>query len=392
VNANLKLPVYLDNHSTTSVDTRVLEMMLPYFSNVFGNPASKSHVFGRDAHQVVETSRDIIGGAINCSPQDLCFTSGATEAVNLAIKGLFHSQRPKIQHYITAVTEHPAVIDSFRKIESEGAKITYLKVDKQGLIALEELKSAITPDTQMVCVMAANNEIGVLQPISEIGKICRSSNVIFMTDATQALGKIHLDVQTMCIDLLACSAHKIYGPKGIGALYCRRSNPNVGLVPIIDGGGHERGLRSGTLNVPGIVGFAKAVEISIASMKSEQIRIQILRDSLFSNLKEKIPGLNMNGDPRLRLAGNLNIVIPGVPSESLIVALAQDIAFSTGSACTSLKVKPSHVLKAIGLSDREAQSSIRLSIGKENTKAELDFAGAKLIEETFRLQALGSGG
>jgi cysteine desulfurase len=387
---DLKLPIYLDHHATTPVDPRALEAMMPYFSQVFGNPASKNHVFGRDAHRVVEAARDVIGKAINAKPQDVCFTSGATEAINLAIKGLFFANRGKHQHYVTVATEHKAVLDSFHRIESEGAEVTYLLVDGQGMLDLQQVIGAVRPQTIMVCVMAANNEIGVLQPVKEIGAICRERNVFFMTDATQALGKVPLDVQAMNIDLLACSAHKIYGPKGIGVLYCRRSMPRVPLIPIIDGGGHERGLRSGTLNVPGIVGFAKAVELSLKEMKAEQPRLRRMRDALYQALREGIPDLRLNGHPDRRLAGNLNVCIPGVESEALVIALTDTVAVSSGSACTTAAVEPSHVLKALGLPDADVHSSIRFGLGRPTTGMEIQHAAARIIEEANRLRSLHS--
>ncbi len=384
----LKLPVYLDYHATTPVDPRVLEAMIPYFSHVFGNPASKNHAFGRDAHRVVEGAREVFGKATNASPQDICFTSGATEAVNLAIKGLFFANRGKRQHYITVVTEHRAVLDSFRRIESEGAEVTYLPVDGLGMLDPQQIASAIRPETIMVSVMTANNEIGVIQAIREIGAVCRERNVFFMTDATQALGKIPIDVQAMNIDLLACSAHKIYGPKGIGALYCRRSMPRVPLLPIIDGGGHERGLRSGTLNVPGIVGFAKAIELTIKEMKHEQRRLGKLRDTLYQTLKQGIPDIKFNGHPEHRLAGNLNVCIPGIESEALIIALSDTVAISSGSACTTAAVEPSHVLKALGLAEADIHCSVRVGLGRQTTGEEVSYAGQVITTEAQRIRSL----
>jgi cysteine desulfurase len=382
----LKLPVYLDHQATTPVDPRVLEAMSPYFTEFFGNAASRNHAFGREAHRAVEAAREILGRSINGRPQDICFTSGATESVNLAIKGLFHSGGKDLQHFITVATEHPAVLDSFRRIESEGAEVTCLPVDSQGMLDPRQIADAIRPHTKMVSVMAANNEIGVIQPLHEIGAICREHNIVFMSDATQALGNFPLDVQALHIHLLACSAHKIYGPKGIGALYCRRSNPGVPLQPMIDGGGHERGLRSGTLNVPGIVGFAKALEISMSEMKPEQTRLRGLRDALHQSLKEGIPDLKLNGHPGHRLAGNLNVCIPGLVSESLLVALADDVACSTGSACTTLAVEPSHVLKALGLSSAEVHASVRLSLGRCINAAEVRHAAVAIVEQVARLR------
>jgi cysteine desulfurase len=387
----LKLPIYLDHHATTPLDPQVLEAMTPYFAEFFGNAASKNHAFGRQAHRAVETAREVLGASINARPQDICFTSGATESVNLAIKGLFQAGGQTPQHFITVVTEHPAVLDSFRRIESQGAQVTCLPVDAQGMLDPRQIAGAIRPHTKMVSVMAANNEIGVLQPLKEIGAICRQHNLFFMTDATQALGNIPLDVQALNIHLLACSAHKIYGPKGIGALYSRRTHPTVPLIPIIEGGGHERGLRSGTLNVPGIVGFAKAVEISLKEMKTEQARLRDLRDFLHQALREGIPDLSLNGHPGHRLAGNLNVCIPSIVSESLIIALADDVAFSTGSACTTAAVEPSHVLKALGLSSAQVHASVRLGLGRNTTTEEVRHAALAIIEQAARLRGLPSG-
>lgn len=384
----LGVPIYLDHHATTPLDPRVLEAIAPFFIQAFGNPASKNHFFGREAHQAVETARGIIGKSINAKPQDICFTSGATESVNLAIKGLFHAGGANRQHFITVVTEHPAVLDSFRSIESEGAEVTCLPVDALGMLDPKQIADAIRPHTKMVSVMAANNEIGVIQPLKEIGAICRDHNLFFMTDATQAFGKIPLDVQALNVHLLACSAHKIYGPKGIGVLYCRRSDPKVALKPIIDGGGHERGLRSGTLNVPGIVGFARAIEISLQEMKTEQARLRDIRNSLFLALRKGIPGLKLNGHPDLRLAGNLNVCIPGIVNESLLIALADEIAFSTGSACTTTAADPSHVLKALGLSNTEVHASVRFGLGRRTNTAEVQYTASAVVEQVARLRSL----
>jgi len=383
-----KLPIYLDHNATTPLDARVLAAMTPYFTERFGNAASRNHIFGQQAHQAVEAAREVIARSINARPQDICFTSGATESINLAIKGVFPAGGKSPQHFITVVTEHPAVLDSFRRIESAGAGVTYLSVDAQGILDASQIADAIRPHTKMVSVMAANNEIGIIQPLKEIGAICRQRNVFFMTDATQALGNIPLDVQAMDIHLLACSAHKIYGPKGVGALYCRRSKPSVPLEPIIDGGGHERGLRSGTLNVPGIVGFAKAVELCVEEMQIEQPRLRGLRDSLYQTLKEGIPDLKLNGHPEHRLAGNLNVCIPGVVSESLLLALADEVACSTGSACTTAVVEPSHVLKALGLSSADVHASVRLGLGRSTCSDDVLRAARAFVEQVGRLRGI----
>jgi len=385
---DLKQPIYLDYQATTPVDSRVLDAMLPYFSNIFGNAASKNHIYGQDAHRAVENAREVIGHSIRAKPQDICFTSGATEAINLAVKGTFFAHRSKTPHFITVITEHHALLDSMKRIESEGAKITYLPVDDQGILNIEKLKEAIRPETVLMSVMAANNEIGVIQPLLQIGHLCRERNIFLMTDATQALGKIPLDVQKMNIDLLACSAHKLYGPKGIGALYCRRSLPCVPIQPIIDGGGHERGLRSGTLNVPGIIGFAKAIEISIKEMKIENIRLLKMRNAMLLKLKKSLPNISLNGHPNLRLAGNLSICITGIDSEALLIALTNDVAISSGSACTTMSVEPSHVLKALGMADENVRSSIRIGLGRLTTEKEVDYASSRIIDEAIRLRNL----
>jgi cysteine desulfurase len=381
------LPIYLDHHATTPLDPRVLEAMLPYFTERFGNAASQIHVFGRDARSAVESAREILGQSISARPQDICFTSGATESVNLAIKGMFHANGKVPQHFITVLTEHPAVLDSFRRIENEGAEVTYLPVDAQGMLDPQLIADHVRPHTKMVSVMAANNEIGVLQPLSEIGALCREQNILFMTDATQAFGKIALDVQASNIHLLAASAHKIYGPKGVGILYCRRSRPNVALTPIIDGGGHERGLRSGTLNVPGIVGFAKAAELALGEMSAEQARLRELRDTLFQMLQQEIPGLKLNGHPQRRLAGSLNVCLPDIVNESLILALADDVACSSGSACTTAAVDPSHVLKALGLSLAEVHTSVRFGLGRSTNAVEVQHAGRAIVKQVQKLRS-----
>jgi len=382
----VRLPIYLDHHATTPLDPRVLEAMTPYFTGFFGNAASRIHAFGREARRAVEAAREMIARSLQTRPQDICFTSGATESLNLAIKGLFHAGTETRQHFITVVTEHPAVLDSFRRIESEGAEVTYLPVDAQGMLDPQQIADAILPHTRMVCVMAANNEIGVLQPLPEIGAVCREHNVLFLTDATQALGKIPLDVQALNVHLLAGSAHKLYGPKGVGMLYCRRSHPKMLLKPIIDGGGHERGLRSGTLNVPGIVGFAKAIELSLEDMPTEQARLRDLRDGLLQALRAGIPDLKLNGPPDHRLAGNLNVCLPGTVNESLMLALAEDIAISAGSACTTTSADPSHVLKALGLSSAEVHASVRFGLGRGTNLAQIRYTAEVVVAQVAKLR------
>jgi len=384
----MKTPIYLDYHATTPVDRRVVDAMMPYFTVMFGNAASKNHKFGRNAFHAVEESRETIGKALNANPQDICFTSGATESVNLAVKGVYYASRGKPSHYIAAQTEHKAVLDSFKWIENEGASVTYLPVDRLGLVDTALLADEMRPETVLVSIMAANNEIGVLQPCAEIGQLCRNNNVLFMTDATQALGKIPIDVQAMNIDLLACSAHKLYGPKGIGALYCRRSLPRVPIKPLIDGGGHERGLRSGTLNVPGIVGFGKAVEVSLQEMETEHGRLHQLRDSLLTNLRNDFPEVELNGHSERRLSGNLNLYLPGVVNEALMIALLDKVAISSGSACTTAAIEPSHVLRALGLSDERIRCSVRIGLGRMTTEHEVLYAANCIIREAFRIASL----
>ncbi len=380
-----KRPIYLDYQATTPVDPRVVEAMLPYFTEHFGNPASNSHIYGNEALAAVEKSREILAKSIQAKSQEITFTSGATEAINLAIKGVAIANEKKGRHFITAATEHKAVLDCFAWLERNGYETTILPVDSGGLISIDDLKSAIRPDTVMISIMAANNEIGVLQPIEEIGGICREAGVYFMTDATQALGKIPINVQSQNIDLLAASAHKIYGPKGIGMLYVRRSNPKVQLVAQIDGGGHERGLRSGTLPTPQIVGFAKAVELANMEYKEETRRLMNLRNKLEAQIQNLIPSAILNGNRERRLPNNLNFSFPGVEAEALIASLVGKLAISSGSACTSAEIKPSHVLEGIGCSVSRARSSVRIGIGRFTTEEEIDQATDALRNEFQRL-------
>ena len=382
------MPIYLDCHATTPVDPRVLEVMLPYFTEIFGNPASKNHTYGNDAFRAVEESRDTLAKAIKARPQEIVFTSGATESINLAIKGTALANRNRGKHFITVATEHKAMLDCFEWLAANDFESTILPVDATGLLDPSQVANAIRPDTILVSVMAANNEIGVLQPLEEIGKICRERSVYFMTDATQAVGKIPLDVQRLHVDLLAASGHKVYGPKGIGLLYVRRSNPRVALEAIIHGGGHEKGLRSGTLATPNIVGFAKAIEISLKEMAKENERLRRLRDQLLASLVATITDAKVNGSMDQRLAGNLNIVVPGVESEALMISLKAELSISSGSACTTAAVLPSHVLKALGLSDAESHSSLRFGIGRFSSSADIAFASARLVEQALRLRSL----
>ncbi len=381
-------PVYLDNHATTPVDPLVLEAMLPYFTEIYGNAASKNHVYGRDASRAVEESRETIAKEIGAKKQEIIFTSGATEAINLAIKGVAQSCPENKRHFISVTTEHKAVLDCFQWLEENGFETTLLGVNSDGIINLDELKGAIREDTVMVSVMAANNEIGTLQPISEIGKLCHDAGCYFMTDATQAVGKISLHVEKMGIDILACSAHKIYGPKGVGALYVRRSNPHVKVGCQMSGGGHERGFRSGTLNVPGIVGFAKAIKLACANMKRDQDNIRIMKNALQDALLEAIPDAKVNGHLTDRLAGNLNVCFPGVESEALIIRLKDVVAFSSGSACTTATILPSHVLKELGMTDDTIYSSVRFGLGRFNTPEEITQLIPEIIGAVQELREL----
>lgn len=366
----MKTPIYLDHNATTPVDKRVLEMMLPYFTEKFGNASSRTHSFGWVAEDAVKTAREQVAQLINCLAQEIVFTSGATEAINLAIKGVWGNYQSKGKHIITVKTEHKAVLDTCKSLERKGAEVTYLSVDREGLIDLEELKNALRPQTILVAVMYANNETGVIQPIKQIADLVHNNNSIFMCDATQAVGKINCDVEDEHIDLMCLSAHKFYGPKGIGALYVRRKDPRVTLYPQIDGGGHERGLRSGTLNVTGIVGLGKACEIAQQEMWDDSIRISKLRTKLEQHLCD-ITNVFINGSTKHRLFNVTNITFQGVRSEALINKI-QPIAVAMGSACTSATAEPSHVLKAMGMSDENSYSTVRFSLGKYTTDAEIN--------------------
>jgi cysteine desulfurase len=376
--AAIKLPIYLDNHATTPLDPRVLEAMLPFFTSRFGNAASNSHSFGWEAAAAVEKARRQIAASIGASPQEIVFTSGATESDNLALKGVAEGCREKGDHIITAVTEHKAVLDSCKHLEKIGCRVTYLPVGSDGLIDLDQLKDAFTDRTILVSIMAANNETGVIQPIEEIGRLCRERGVLFHSDAVQALGKVPLDVTRTNLDLASLTAHKLYGPKGCGALYVRQ-NAAGQLVPLIDGGGHENGLRSGTLNVPGIVGFGRTCEIAHAEMPEESCRIAGLRNRLRDRLVAGLDHVTVNGSMEHRLPGNLNMSFLEVDGETLLTGL-NDVALSSGSACSSGKTHASYVLKALGLSDEAAGSAIRFGIGRFNTEAEIDYVSGRIIE------------
>ena len=385
--SGVKLPIYMDNHATTPLDPRVLEAMLPYFTSNFGNAASRNHQFGWVAEEGVEKARENIAKLVGATAKEIVFTSGATESDNLAIKGLAEMYREKGNHIITAATEHKAVLDTCKRLEKYGYRVTYLPVGKDGLIDLDDLKRTIDDKTILVTIMYANNEIGVLQPVEEIGKLCRERGVLFHSDATQAVGKVPVDVNKQNIDIMSVSAHKMYGPKGVGALYVRRRNPRVQLSPVIDGGGHERGMRSGTLNVPGIVGFGKACEIAQQEMPQESSRLAGLRNRLRDSIMKEVDEVYVNGSMEHRLPGNLNISFLYVEGESLLMGI-NDVAVSSGSACTSATLEPSYVLKALGLGDDLAHSSIRFGLGRFNTDAEVDYVSARIVEVVKRLREL----
>jgi cysteine desulfurase len=381
------LPIYMDNNATTQADARVVEAMLPYFTVHYGNAASRNHSLGRDAEVAVANARQKVAALIGADEREIVFTSGATESNNLAIKGAAAMYRHKGNHMITAATEHSAVLDVCKRLESEGCEITYLPVDRFGQIRLQQVADAITGRTILISVMAANNEIGTLQPMEEIGKFCKDRDVLFHCDAAQAVGKIPIDVEAMQIDLLSVSAHKIYGPKGVGALYVRRRDPRVRLQPMMDGGGHERGMRSGTLPVPNIVGFGKACELCRAEMSEESGRIRRLRDSLRDGILAELEEVKLNGHPTERLAGNLNLSFAYVDGEALMMAI-KDVAVSSGSACTTASPGPSHVLKALGLDDDLARSSIRFGLGRFNTEDEIKYVIAEVVRAVRHLRAI----
>jgi cysteine desulfurase len=383
----MKLPIYMDYHATTPVDPRVLEAMLPYFTERFGNPASRNHAFGWEAEEAVEAARKQVADLIGATAKEVIFTSGATEANNLAIKGAAEMYREKGNHLITCVTEHKAVIDTCKKLEKQGARVTYLPVQKDGRISLDELRAAITDKTILITIMTANNEIGVLQPVAEIGAIAKEKGILFHTDAVQAAGKVPFNVNDAKADLVSMSAHKMYGPKGVGALYVRRRNPRVLLAEQINGGGHERGMRSGTLNVPGIVGFGKAAELARTGMAEESQRLRALRDRLNQKLHENLDEIYINGSMEHRLPHSLNISFAYVEGESLLMGI-NDVAVSSGSACTSASLEPSYVLKALGAGDDLAHSSIRFGLGRWTTDEEVDYVVDKLTTVVRRLREM----
>ncbi len=383
-----QLPIYLDNHATTPVDPRVLDAMLPYFKGDFGNAASKSHVFGWKAEEAVELARAQVAAFIGAkSPKEIVWTSGATEASNLAIKGVAEYLKEKGNHLITQKTEHKATLDSCKRLERMGFEVTWLDVDKEGRVDLGALEKAFTPKTILVSIMLANNEVGTVQPVREIGRLCRARGVLFHCDVVQGAGKIPFDVNADFVDLASLSAHKIYGPKGVGALYVRREKPRVRLLPQIDGGGHEHGMRSGTLNVPGIVGFGKAAEICRLELAAEGARTAELRDRLEKALFSGLDMLSLNGSRSHRVPGNLNVSFAFVEGEALMMSL-KDVAVSSGSACTSASLEPSYVLRAMGLGDDLAHSSIRFGVGRFNTAEEIDYVAKLVVEKVAKLREM----
>lgn len=380
-------PIYLDYHATTPVDPRALEAMLPYFSERFGNAASRNHRFGWEAAQAVERAREQCARGIGATHTEMVFTSGATESNNLALQGVARGCRERGRHIVTVETEHKSVLDTCRHLERDGCAVTCLPVQPDGLVDLGRLADAITDRTVLVSVMTANNEIGVLQPVREIGRLTRERGVFFHTDASQAVGKVPFDVDEIGVDLVSFTAHKLYGPKGVGALYVRRKSPGLDVAAIIHGGGHERGLRSGTLNVPAIVGFGEAVQICREVQPAESVRLAGLRDRLLAGLRARVPSLRVNGSLDHRLPHNLNVSFPGIESESLGMAL-DDVAVSSGSACSTAKVAPSHVLMALGLDEELALASIRFGLGRTTTEVEVDYAIEKVASIVMRLREL----
>ena len=371
-------PIYLDNQATTPLDPAVLEIMLPYLKNKFGNAASVHHIYGREGKEAVENSRKLLAESINGRPRNIIFTSGATESINLAIKGVCKKYQNKGRHVVTQQTEHKAVLDTCASMEKMGWRVTYLPVNSDGIVNPNSVFDAIEKDTVLVTIMHANNEIGTIQPIAEIGAICRQENTFFMVDACQSFGKLDIDVNEMKIDLMVATAHKIYGPKGVGLLYVRQKDPKVKLEMQMDGGGHERGLRSGTLAVPQIVGFAKAVELFMDCKNEENQRLSNLRDKMLQKIKSSHPDVILNGSIDQRLAHNLNLCFPGLEAESLIMKM-KDIACSTGSACSSANLEPSHVIKALGYGNELSHSAIRFSLGRFNTEEEIEIAIEEVI-------------
>jgi cysteine desulfurase len=384
----MKFPLYLDNHATTRMDPRVLEAMVPYFVEKFGNAASRNHAFGWEAEEAVENARKQLARLIHADPKEIVFTSGATESDNLALKGVVEMYREKGDHIITGLTEHRAVLDTAKALETKrGIKVTYLPVDKTGLVSPDDVRHAITDKTILISIMLANNEIGTINPIKEIGKIAKEKGILFHCDATQGVGKIPVDVQEMGIDLMSFTAHKMYGPKGVGALYVRKKAPRVRIAPMIDGGGHERGMRSGTLPVPLIVGFGKACELCEQEMPTESVRLAKMRDHLQAGIMNSLEEVYLNGHPTQRLPHNLNISFAYVEGESLLMGV-KEIALSSGSACTSATLEPSYVLRALGVGSDLAHSSIRFGLGRFNTDEEIDYTIKRIIEIVTKLREM----
>ena len=384
----LKTPVYMDNHATTRVDSRVLDAMLPYFTEKFGNAASRNHSFGWEAEEAVDKARTQIAALIGAKSKEIIFTSGATESDNLAIKGIVEFNKEKGNHIVTCVTEHKAVLDSCRALERAGkATVTYLPVDKYGMVDPDAVRKAITDKTVLITIMWANNEIGTIHPIAEIGKLAKEKGIVFHCDAVQAIGKVPVDVEKAGLDLASITAHKIYGPKGIGALYVRSKGPRVRLTPMMDGGGHERGMRSGTLNVPGIVGLGAACELAGKEMSEEAQRLIQMRNQLQAGLFERLDEIYVNGHPTQRLPGNLNVSFAYVEGESLLMGI-NDIAVSSGSACTSATLEPSYVIRALGINEELAHSSIRFGLGRFNTEEEVDYVTERVAKEVKRLREM----
>ncbi len=383
----MKLPIYMDNHSTTPCDPRVVDVMLPYFTEKFGNSASRNHTFGWEAEEAVDQARKTIATLINADAKEIVFTSGATESNNLALKGVVEMYKEKGDHVITCSTEHRAVIDPVKSLEKKGIRVTWLSVDKTGMVNPDDVRNAITDKTILISVMLANNEIGTIHPINDIGRIAKEKGVLLHCDATQGVGKIPVDVQAMGVDLMSFTGHKIYGPKGIGALYVRRKAPRVRLVPMIDGGGHERGMRSGTLPVPLVVGFGKAMELCAEEMPTESVRLKALRNRLHDGIAGALEEVYLNGHPTERLPGNLNISFAYVEGEALLMGV-KEIALSSGSACTSATLEPSYVLRALGVGSDLAHSSIRFGLGRFTTQEEVDYTTDRMIKAVNHLRAM----
>ncbi len=385
---SVRRPVYLDNHATTRTDPRVVEAMLPYFTEIYGNAASVSHRFGWDAEEAVERAREQVAQAIGAETREIVFTSGATESNNLAIKGLATAAQRKGNHLVTAASEHKAVLDPMKRLSRQGWEITIVECDEYGRVSAQAVADALIDRTVLVSVMAANNEVGTINPIGEIGRLCHERGIVFHTDAAQAVGKIRIDVRRDAVDLLSLSAHKFYGPKGIGALYVRRRDPQVRLQPLLDGGGHERGFRSGTLAVPLVVGMGAAVELAMAEMEEEADRLLALRERLHEAIAARVPGIRLNGNPTDRLPGNLNLSFADVDGEALMMAM-RDVAVSSGSACSAADPEPSHVLRAMGLGADLARSSLRFGLGRFTTEDEVDFAAEAVASAVERLRSQG---